>query len=113
MCGGREYKDADTVSSTVDPLFAVYKDKLIVIQGGALGADRLAKDWCYRRRVACAEVYALWRPLGNSAGPIRNEWMLLLQPDAVIAFPGGSGTASMVRLATQAGVPVRRVGKAT
>jgi predicted Rossmann-fold nucleotide-binding protein len=32
--------------------------------------------------------------------------MLLLRPDVVIAFPGGAGTADMVRAATAAGVKV-------
>jgi len=40
------------------------------------------------------------------AGPERNAAMLGLGPDLVVAFPGGSGTAGMVRLAKAAGVEV-------
>jgi len=36
--------------------------------------------------------------------------MLELGTDAVVAFPGGNGTADMVRRAEAAGVPVWRVG---
>ena len=36
---------------------------------------------------------------GNAAGPIRNQRMLDHgKPDIVVAFPGGSGTADMVKL---------------
>jgi predicted Rossmann-fold nucleotide-binding protein len=37
--------------------------------------------------------------------------MLMQRPDAVIAFPGGVGTADMIRKARVAGVPVWIVGQ--
>jgi predicted Rossmann-fold nucleotide-binding protein len=40
------------------------------------------------------------------AGPIRNRLMLDLGAHAVLAFPGGAGTANMVRIAQEADVPV-------
>lgn len=48
-----------------------------------------------------------WEQCGRQAGPLRNARMLAEgRPDAVIAFPGGKGTADMVRKARAAGLPV-------
>lgn len=79
----------------------------VVIEGGAPGADRLAKAWADRQLIAVETYVAHWRNEGNAAGPNRNRRMLAEgRPDVVIAFPGGKGTAGMVALARAAGVPV-------
>jgi hypothetical protein len=57
------------------------------------------------------DVYvAQWKKHGRAAGPIRNQRMLDEgKPDLVVAFPGGRGTADMIRRAERAGVPVQQV----
>lgn len=62
------------------------------------------------RVLSQAEVQALLRELPRtSAGLARNQRMLeQCSPSAVIAFPGGRGTADMVRRAEAAGLPVWR-----
>lgn len=53
---------------------------------------------------------APWDFHKNSAGPIRNAWMLRFgQPDLVLAMPGGTGTADMVKKARAAHVEVIQV----
>jgi hypothetical protein len=53
---------------------------------------------------------AKWKQYGNWAEMNRNIKMLVEhRPDLVIAFPGGSGTANMCRLAEDDGVPVQRL----
>lgn len=48
-----------------------------------------------------------WRKYGKSAGPLRNQQMIDEgKPDLVVAFPGGTGTADMVRRAKAAGIRV-------
>lgn len=55
---------------------------------------------------------AEWEAHGKAAGPIRNAHMLSdFKPDLVVAFPGGRGTADMVKKAQDAGVTVLLVGK--
>jgi hypothetical protein len=105
VCGGRDYRDVETLYAKLDEIAPTF-----VIQGGARGADRLARTWALERCIPCATVDAYWDTFGKLAGPVRNGWMLRLNPDAVIAFPGGSGTAGMVKLARQAGVTVIEVG---
>jgi hypothetical protein len=57
--------------------------------------------------IPCSVYMADWDGLGRKAGPIRNQRMLDEgKPDLVIAFPGGRGTADMVRRAREAGVEV-------
>lgn len=109
VCGGRQYADTFKVFEVLDGLMNEYEDTIFVIQGGATGADQRAKEWAEVRGMPCAEVKALWKFYDKSAGPRRNEWMLALAPDLVLAFPGGRGTADMVRRAELAGVPVREI----
>lgn len=82
-----------------------------VINGGAKGADRHAKKWAEVNSIPVETFKARWRQDGNkAAGPIRNQRMIDEgKPDLVIAFPGGKGTADMVRRARAAGIPVQEV----
>jgi hypothetical protein len=60
--------------------------------------------------VKCVSVYAAWHDYGKAAGPIRNKRMLTdFAPDIVVAFPGGKGTADMVRQAKEREVEVREM----
>lgn len=106
VCGGRDYGDTGFVYSTLDNLHLM--DGITqVISGGASGADELAHQWALARGVPSRQFFANWNELGASAGPIRNLDMLNEgKPDLVIAFPGGRGTADMVRKAKVAGVRV-------
>lgn len=110
VCGGRDYDDREKVFATLDALQGQH-GPLTIIQGGASGADALAVDWTYEQP-SCHLINepADWNKHGRSAGPIRNQTMLdMHKPQLVVAFPGGRGTADMVRRAEKAGVPVMRI----
>lgn len=106
VCGGRDYTDRVNVFRTLDTMDE--EDKIgIIVNGGARGADTLSSMWAESRNVHCHRHHANWKRDGRGAGPIRNQKMLDAEsPDIVVAFPGGSGTADMVRRARAAGVPV-------
>jgi hypothetical protein len=104
VCGGRYFADAATLDKALDGLLP--HGVTMIIHGGAKGADFMAGCWAERRGVHCATVPALWHVHGKAAGMIRNRAMLTLQPDMVVAFPGGAGTAGMVNEARRAGVVV-------
>lgn len=109
VTGGRNYTRIEVVNLALD---AVHRKRgiSVLIEGGARGADRLAQLWGHANRVHVITEYANWRKYGPAAGVLRNAAMLLKhRPDAVVAFPGGSGTADMVARAEAAGVPVWRV----
>lgn len=104
VCGGRDY--ADTVA--VIRALAWVKDNFgmdLLIHGAARGADSLAGAAANTLGVPVAEYPANWARDGLSAGPRRNELMLRQRPDMVLWFPGGNGTAHMVRIARREGVP--------
>lgn len=108
VCGGRDYADRERVFATLDELHARTPISAIM-HGNAKGADSLADDWAKGR---CWTYYypADWRTHGKAAGPIRNQEMLDDgEPGLVVAFPGGPGTADMVRRAKAAGVKVVEV----
>ena len=107
VCGGRTYSDRQKVYDTLDLLSP---PPITVIHGAARGADTLAADWAALRNVPAVWGLADWKAYGRSAGPIRNQRMLNEgKPDLVVAFPGGRGTADMIKRARTAGVPVIEV----
>lgn len=102
VCGGRDYADRETLFKVLD---GIRPD--LVIQGAAKGADAMALEWCHSRMVECWNMPADWKKHGKAAGPIRNRRMIEEgRPDLVIAFPGGIGTADMIRQAEEASIRV-------
>lgn len=105
ICGGRKYYNKMVFKRVMDQLHEELQFTL-VIQGEADGADRLAKYWAASTGIKCEGVSMSEFPgVGGQAGSIRNLAMLVrFQPDMVVAFPGGHGTADMVRQARERGV---------
>lgn len=109
VTGGRKYADRERVYSALDAVHAKHGVTLL-IEGGARGADRLARDWAILRQIPYQTEDADWDRYGNAAGGIRNSQMLAeWKPEAVVAFKGNNGTADMVAKAQAAGVPVWEV----
>lgn len=109
VCGGREYQDFDTLNAA---LFAVQKKHgiALLVQGGAPGADWMAKSWAMTRSIQTCTFEANWEALGKSAGPKRNEAMSeFIAIEAAVAFPGGVGTEGMCRILERDGARVWRV----
>lgn len=113
VCGGREYTGYEKLKRTlytfVDEAQSK-KEEIVFIQGEAKGADFLCKlfvldELAYHEGVKLESYPADWKQYGKAAGGIRNQQMLDEgKPDLVVAFPGGTGTADMVRRAKKAGV---------
>lgn len=120
VCGGRRYRNRDFLDHILDTLDP---PATRIIHGYATGADILAKEWAEKRNVPVKGYAANWsdldveplvlryspegEPYNAAAGGIRNQQMLDEEkPDLVVAFPGGAGTADMVRRAKAAGVHV-------
>jgi hypothetical protein len=108
ICGGRDFRDTDFMEGALRALI-LHPHDAIVIHGAARGADTLADKWARAHGVTVESYPADWDRHGRAAGPIRNTEMLDRKPDVVIAFPGGPGTADMVRKARAAGITVIEV----
>lgn len=107
--GGRDFKDAISLNAALDTAHAA-QAITAVVHGGAPGADALAGAWAQawaQARSIPVEVFpADWKRFRLRAGPLRNQQMADAGADACLAFPGGGGTADMVRRARAAGIPV-------
>lgn len=106
VCGGRDYNDYTNVFRTLYKIYGEHGITLIV-HGGATGADSLAEKFAKEYEIPSLRVPAQWKKFGVPAGPIRNAQMLDfmgIHPDLVVAFPGGPGTANMVKLARNTGI---------
>lgn len=109
VTGSRALKNYMAVYDALDDIYESTDEVVIVIHGGAKGADSYADHWTkYRPRAQRVVVPAEWDRDGVTAGPIRNERMLQLQPDVVLAFfqvgEKNAGTTNMAKLARSAGV---------
>ena len=110
VCGGRDFTNAHLMNEVLDGIHAATIISL-VIHGGARGTDTLAGTWALWHGVDVQCYPAEWEVYGRAAGFVRNQYMLDVSlPDLVVAFPGGRGTADMVRRARASGVPVVFVG---
>lgn len=111
VTGGRDYADQAMLFGALD-MQAEQARIYRIIQGGASGADQLARFWCHSRMVQYENYPADWKAHGKAAGPIRNQQMIDEgKPTMVFAFPGGRDTADMIRRATAAGIPVHKFGE--
>lgn len=103
VCGGRDYKRWMNVYDALTEHYPCH-----VINGGAEGADNASSGWAKSNEMPLTVYPAQWGKYGKSAGYIRNKQMLEEgKPDLVLAFPGGKGTAMMVKLAKEASIPVK------
>jgi hypothetical protein len=121
VCGGRSYKDKQKVFKVLDEL-CIKNSKyytpnenwlpsdITIITGGASGADDLAASFAMVNWTVYKEYKANWVKHGRSAGVIRNQQMIIEgKPDLVVAFPGGKGTADMIRRAEKYGIKVMKI----
>ena len=108
VCGGRNYCHYLRFAEAMDALRAEVGEFAEIIHGGAKGADHCAHRYANDAARIPERVFTPdWQAHGLAAGPKRNQQMLDEgKPDLVVAFPGGRGTADMVRRAKASGVRV-------
>jgi hypothetical protein len=131
VCGSRTFSDPHPISAVLsgllDQSIVEFDTPLVIIDGGARGADEWARRWfggevdghtyLVHDKVEHATFPADWERHGKSAGPIRNQQMLDEgKPEIVWAFVDkplseSRGTANMVLRSRVAGLPVYVVEK--
>lgn len=103
VCGGRDFNDFGLLNEVLGGLVDRFGQEFTIIEGGARGADSMAGTWAEIHNKSRMKFPADWNTYGSRAGPLRNQQMIDEgKPDLVIAFPGGRGTADMVRRAEAA-----------
>lgn len=116
LCGSRTWSDPEPVRATLSSL----PEMSTVIHGAARGLDTIADEEAHALRLQVIAVPAQWDVLGEKAGPLRNDEMLVIllraanawrQPVACFAFHEdptlGSGTRDVVRKCMRARVRCR------
>ena len=118
ICGGRTYRNYDKVVEVLDHIDNNCESPYTIgpisciISGGAAGADTLAAQYAKEKNIPLEQYDASWYLYGSKAGFWRNKEMLEEgQPDLVVAFPGGPGTAHMVKIAKKANVEILEIEK--
>ena len=122
ICGGRDLCLTPAHYQWLNALHGEYGLIEVIVgsdnryaSGALRGVDAQALAWAKRQRIDTTVMEANWERHGRSAGPVRNGRMLtylcLIEAtfqyqSAVIAFPGGSGTAHMIACARKANVVV-------
>jgi hypothetical protein len=109
VCGGRDGNRVGLVDYALSVVRRAY-GVACIIEGGATGYDRLCRRWAREVGVSVETYEADWNGQGRAAGPKRNQRMIDEgKPDMGVSFPGGRGTADMVRRLRAAGIPVWEV----
>lgn len=113
VCGSRDWHLAEPIRAALQELLEhTAAQNIMIIHGGARGADTIAGDIGKQLGMAVARVDANWDHYHKAAGAFRNKWMHLLEPDYVLAFTEdyhkSRGTKNMVKLA-QSGRAVVRI----
>jgi len=107
VCGSRDWDDYKTIKNFLKTL----PPDTVVIEGGARGADKIAKECAQQLGYKVEEYKAMWDIFGKGAGPIRNTMMIMKgKPDIVVAFhndlENSKGTKDMIKQAKHHGIPV-------
>jgi len=110
ICGGRDFNNPSFIRSALENLLfagTTIPSNLFIIEGAGPGVrgepscDELVYQWRMRNKLEGAR-YPVDHTIDGpwpGAGPKRNLRMLEeSKPDRGIAFPGGRGTANMVKL---------------
>lgn len=112
VCGSRDYPDRDRVFHVLDAYLGRIGPSLLIISGGATGADEFARQWAVDRKVDHHIMYAKWNLEGRGAGPIRNRRMAARKPKLVLAFSkdfdNSRGTADMIKVAEKLDIKVKK-----
>ena len=104
VTGGRDFTDSTLVKETLD---AYLGQDVTLAHGNAPGADTLCALYACRVGWPVKCYPADWKTYKKAAGGLRNSLMLQdFNPDILVAFPGGSGTADCCRKALTKGVKV-------
>lgn len=110
ICGSRYWDNATVIEQALTNIPQKQTHKITIIHGDCYGADKMAGEISRELGYKVIEVPAEWNRYGKSAGPRRNERMLDMTPNEVIAFHNditiSKGTANTIKQATQKGLKV-------
>lgn len=100
VTGGRDYPDRARVFQYLDAVSLLCGGDVMLIHGGARGADTFAEEWAREREQISVRIPAQWDKYQKAAGFKRNaEMAAMSNANYVVVFRGGRGTMNMLGLA--------------
>lgn len=109
IAGSRTFNDYKWLKVVCNALLAevLSVNNVIVISGGASGADSLGELYAKENGLVCEQYPADWKQHGNAAGPIRNRQMAAVAQTLIVFWDGKSrGTKNMIEQARKKGLIV-------
>ena len=97
VIGSRTFNDYTLCKKTLDKVFKKLLDKyeeVVIVSGGAKGADSLAKKYSKENKVKIIEFLPDWDKHGKAAGFIRNN-DIVEKSDLLIAFWDGQSSGTL------------------
>lgn len=107
IAGSRGYTNYPEFKLRVDKrLKGLDLSKVLIIEGGARGVDRLARQYAIEQGIQYKTFEAEWDKYGKKAGMLRNEKMAELATHAMLFWDGESpGTRNMRDICEQYEIP--------
>ena len=105
IAGGKDVQDPAAVIAKLDQTRAKHAD-MVLVHGGGPGVEKIAARWAERNGIDQVVCKPDWDRHGRAAPFRRNEELLQLLPQGVLAFPGSGITENLVDRARQLGIPV-------
>ena len=108
IVGSRNFNDFDLMNKVVFQGYieknGLYAEDVMIISGGANGADKLAEKLAQLRGYKLVVFKADWNKYGKKAGMIRNQY-IIESADVVFAFwdKKSSGTANSIQRSVSLG----------
>lgn len=114
MFGPRNYVNGAKVRRVVELYYEKYGKRLVIIEGGAQGADEWARSSALDLAIPVMSFPSPWHHGRRKwAGPVRNQWMIDIgQPHEAVCFhwanpPSTPGSANMFKKLNHAGIKCR------
>ena len=109
VAGGRDFNNYEVLKARLDTILNK-KAEIVLVSGGARGADSLGERYALERNLPCKIFPGNWELHGKSAGYKRNAEMAEYA-DALVAFWDGKskGTGHMIDLAAKKRIQIRVV----
>jgi len=112
VAGGRDFKNYNLLEKKLDVLLSnkVSDHTIVIVSGGANGADKLGERYAKKRNYKVDKFPADWDKYGKRAGYLRNEEMAK-HGDVLVAFWDGvsRGTGHMINIMKRLNKPVKIV----
>ena len=108
--GGIEFNEVTPIWTVLDKAKAKYPDMVLIHGESPKGAELIAARWAATRNVTAVVFRPDWTRHGTAAPFKRNDQMLEIVSQGLIATPGTGISESLVDKARKLGVTVMRVG---